>query len=81
MAATNNQYVISNVEALWPRINKTYKFDSAENRTVPCEATDDGAKCREVVEKNLVQCDRNKTGAMGTFVGAAAFALTTAYLF
>ena len=44
MAATNNQYVISNVEALWPRINKTYKFDSAENRTVPCEATDDGAK-------------------------------------
>jgi len=44
MVATNNQYVISNVEALWPRINKTYKFDSAENRTVPCEATDDGAK-------------------------------------
>ena len=42
--ATNNQYVISNVEALWPRINKTYKFDNAENRTVPCDAFDEGAK-------------------------------------
>lgn len=42
--ATNNQYVISDVEALWPRINKTYKFDNAENRTVPCDAFDEGAK-------------------------------------
>ena len=42
--ATNNQYVISNVEALWPRMNKTYKFDNAENRTVPCDAFDEGAK-------------------------------------
>ena len=42
--ALNNQYVISDVEALWPRINKTYKFDNAENRTVPCDAFDEGAK-------------------------------------
>ena len=42
--ATNNQYVISDVEALWPRINKTYKFDNAENRTVACDPFDDGAK-------------------------------------
>ena len=42
--ATNNQYLISDVEALWPRINKTYKFDNAENRTIPCDALDDGAK-------------------------------------
>ena len=42
--ATNNQYLINNVEALWPRINKTYKFDNAENRTVPCDAFDEGAK-------------------------------------
>tara|TARA_R100001377_G_scaffold27572_1_gene14794 strand:+ start:533 stop:1255 length:723 start_codon:yes stop_codon:yes gene_type:complete len=42
--ATVNQYVISNVEALWPRINKTYKFDNAENRTIPCDVFDEGAK-------------------------------------
>lgn len=34
------QHNINNVEALWPRINKTYKFDSAERKSVPCPATD-----------------------------------------
>ena len=44
MANQNSNYVIQNVEALWPRINKPYRFDSAENRTVPCDAFDDNAK-------------------------------------
>ena len=44
MATVTNQYLINNVEALWPRINKTYKFDNAENRTVPCDVFDEGAK-------------------------------------
>jgi len=44
MANTNSSYIIENVEALWPRINKPYRFDNAENRTVPCSAFDDGAK-------------------------------------
>jgi len=44
MAVTNSQYIVSNVEALWPRINKTYKFDNTENRTIPCDAFDEGAK-------------------------------------
>jgi len=44
MANTNSNYIIENVEALWPRINKPYRFDNAENRTVPCSAFDDGAK-------------------------------------
>jgi hypothetical protein len=44
MANTNSSYIIENVEALWPRINKPYRFDNAENRTVPCTAFDDGAK-------------------------------------
>jgi len=44
MANTNSSYVIQNVEAQWPRINKTYKFDNTENRTVPCDAFEDGAK-------------------------------------
>ena len=42
--ATNNQYVIKNVEALYPRINKTYRFDSSENRSVPCDPLEDGAR-------------------------------------
>ena len=30
-------YIIKNVEALWPKINRTYPFDSNEGRSVPCE--------------------------------------------
>ena len=37
------QYKIENVEALWPRINRTYKFDSMERKSVPCDAKDPGA--------------------------------------
>lgn len=44
MSNANSSYVIENVEALWPRINKPYRFDNAENRTVPCDAFEDGAK-------------------------------------
>lgn len=44
MANQNSNYVIQNVEALWPRINKPYRFDNAENRTVPCDPFDDNAK-------------------------------------
>jgi len=35
---------IDNVEALWPRLNTTYKFDNKEKRSVPCDVFDDGAK-------------------------------------
>ena len=34
---------INNVEAMWPRINRTYKFDNTERRSIPCDAFDDGA--------------------------------------
>ena len=37
-------YNINDVEALWPKINRTYKFDSAEQRSIPCNATDAGAE-------------------------------------
>ena len=33
------QYIIKNVEALWPKINTTYHFDSNEGRSVTCEPT------------------------------------------
>ena len=33
------QYIIKNVEALWPKINTTYHFDNNEGRSVACEPT------------------------------------------
>ena len=40
-------YVIENVEALWPRLDRTYKFDQRENGgkggSVPCAPSDQGA--------------------------------------
>jgi hypothetical protein len=34
------QHKIENVEALWPRINRTYKFDSIEKKSMPCDPHD-----------------------------------------
>lgn len=39
-----DSYKILQVEALWPKVNTTYKFDVSENRSVPCSALDDGAE-------------------------------------
>lgn len=36
-------YLISDVNALYPRIDKPYRFDNAENRSVPCDPLDEGA--------------------------------------
>ena len=35
---------INNVEALWPRLDKPYRFNRKENINEPCEPTADGAK-------------------------------------
>ena len=48
-------YKIANVEALYPRINKTYKFDSGENRSVPCDPLDDGAAYEMSFKMNETQ--------------------------
>ena len=69
-------YKIANVEALYPRINKTYKFDSGENRSVPCDPLDDGAayemsfKMNETQAKALMtamalQCTRRSVTRSG----------------
>jgi hypothetical protein len=34
------QYTIKNVEALWPRINRPYKFDTVERKSMPCDPKD-----------------------------------------
>ena len=36
-------YIIKNVTALYPKINQPYKFDEKLNRSMPCNALDDGA--------------------------------------
>jgi len=38
------QYIIENVEALWPKIDKTYVFDQKVKRSVPCSPRDTGAE-------------------------------------
>jgi hypothetical protein len=52
---TYMNYKIANVEALYPRINKTYKFDSGENRSVPCDPLDDGAAYEMSFKMNETQ--------------------------
>lgn len=37
-------FQLKNVTALWPKIDRTYRFDSKEKRSVPCEPTADGAE-------------------------------------
>ena len=37
-------FMIGQVEALWPRLNTTYRFDNKEKRSVPCDVFEDGAK-------------------------------------
>ena len=37
-------HLVSNVEILYPRVNQCYRFDNAENKSVPCDAFEDGAK-------------------------------------
>ena len=36
-------FKIENVTAMYPRIDKTYRFDNTENHSVPCDPLDDGA--------------------------------------
>lgn len=40
----NEVYMINGVEALYPRLNRTYRFDKAENRSVPCETHEENAR-------------------------------------
>ena len=35
---------VNDVEAMWPRLNTTYRFDNQKKKSVPCDPTDDGAK-------------------------------------
>ena len=43
MADPVSFYVVEDVTAMYPRIDRTYKFDNAANRSMPCDPLDDGA--------------------------------------
>lgn len=43
MKITDMGEVFNNVTIRYPRINRCYRFDSVENKTVPCDPLDDGA--------------------------------------
>lgn len=43
MKITDMGEVFTNVTVMYPRMDKTYKFDSIENRTVPCKPEEDGS--------------------------------------
>lgn len=36
-------YLVKNVTALWPKIDRPYRFDQGEQRSVACSALEDGA--------------------------------------
>ena len=40
----SEQYLIKQTTALYPRIDKTYRYDNAEQRSVSCGPLDDGAE-------------------------------------
>ena len=40
----SEQYLIKKTTALYPRIDKTYRYDNEQQRSVPCGALDDGAE-------------------------------------
>ena len=44
------QHKLLNVDALWPKLDRPYKFDPAQNRSMPTEATDPDGK----YEVNLI---------------------------
>lgn len=41
---STEQHVINNAMAIYPKIDRTYRFDNTENRSVPCDPLDDGAE-------------------------------------
>jgi len=39
----SKSHIIRDVSALYPRINQPYRWDDKQNRSIPCDATEDGA--------------------------------------
>lgn len=48
-------FVLKEVTALFPRLDRTYRFDNGERRSVPCDPTADGAEYSINVEMSPEQ--------------------------
>ena len=53
------RHVVNNVEAIYPRINRPYRYDQKAGKTMPCEAHEDGAEFRL-----QFRMDRKQAGAL-----------------
>lgn len=40
----SEQYIVKKITAMYPKLDKTYRYDSTEQRSVPCGPTDDSAE-------------------------------------
>jgi len=40
----SEQYVVKKITAMYPKLDKTYRYDNEQQRSVSCGATDDGAE-------------------------------------
>lgn len=66
----NQNYILNGVTALYPRLDRTYRYDSAEQKSVPCDALEDGAeystkfKMDEETAKQLYAFMRNLYNSM-----------------
>jgi len=58
MAEASPIFLIDDVEALWPRINRCYRFDNKKKKSVPCGAFDDGAKYETSFRMNKAQAKK-----------------------
>ena len=40
----SEQYVVKKITAMYPKLDKTYRYDNEQQRSVSCGPTDDGAE-------------------------------------
>ena len=69
---SNGDVLFEGVKALYPRINRTYKFDSVDNKTVPCDAMDDGAAYETSFELTKAEAIEMHKQCMAVFKEAAS---------
>ena len=72
MAEASPIFRINDVEALWPRINRCYRFDNKKKKSVPCDAFDDGAKYETSFRMNKAQAKKLWTAMLAAYKEKAA---------
>ena len=68
----NGDVLFENVKALYPRLDKCYRFDSIENKTVPAQPTEDGAAYEISFEMDKSVCAELHKHALKIYTESAA---------